>query len=353
MKKSLIALAVLSAFAGVASAQSSVTLSGGLDAGISRSSNATSLKGAASSRNNLTFSGVEDLGNGSSAFFTLNHRFNIQNGTQNGANNTTQTGNSGDPAAQLWRNAWVGLKNNDVGDIRLGRMLMPLQELNGGFEAWYGGDTVGNVHSDGRSANAATSGLRTNNGTYLRTANFGGFVGHLGYGRRETDTATVATTQRDTVAPKGLGATFTFGPATLGAATDTNGNDKKSVGLYGKYNAGVAIVYAQFERSDVAGSTTAKDKRMTISADIPVGAFTFKVGYRNMNRDDVDGSAKKLGAGLEYALSNRTKLYTNVGKTSGSDGEVANVGGALSAANITTATNGKKLSADIGVWHKF
>jgi len=349
MKKSLIALAVLSAFAGVASAQSSVTLSGALDAGISRSSNATTLKGAASSRNNLTFSGVEDLGNGSSAFFTLNHRFNVQSGTQNGQNNTTAANaNSGDPAAQFWRNDWVGLKNNDIGDVRLGRMLMPLQELNGGFEAWYGGDTVASVHTDGRGSNNAQSGLRTGEGTYLRTANFGGFVGHLGYGRKSGGG------QVDTVAPKGLGATFTFGPATLGAATDTNGNNKKSVGLYGKYNAGVAIVYAQFERSDSNDvAATAKDKRISISADIPMGALTFKVGYRNMNRDDVSGSAKKLGAGLEYALSNRTKLYSNVGKTSGSDGEVANVGGALSAGNITTATNGKKLSADIGVWHKF
>ena len=36
MKKSLLALAVLSAFAGAASAQSSVTLSGGIDAAIQR-----------------------------------------------------------------------------------------------------------------------------------------------------------------------------------------------------------------------------------------------------------------------------------------------------------------------------
>jgi len=237
----------------------------------------------------------------------------------------------------------VGLKNNDIGDVRLGRMLMPLQELNGGFEAWYGGDTLANVHSDGRGSNTAQSGLRTNEGTYLRTANFGGFVGHLGYGRK-----TGGSTQTDVVAPKGLGATFTFGPATLGAATDTNGNDKKSVGLYGKYNAGVAIVYAQFERSDANDLTaTAKDKRISISADIPVGAFTFKVGYRNMNRDDLTGSAKKLGAGLEYALSPRTKLYSNLGKTSGADAEVVNNSATASAAAA------RKLSADIGVWHKF
>ncbi|MDP4301924.1 porin [Leptothrix discophora] len=359
MKKSLIALAVLSAFAGVASAQSSVTLSGGLDAGLRRTANATSVGGAASSRNNITFSGTEDLGNGNNVFFTLNHRYNIQNGTQNGANNTSQDGNSGDPAAQFWRNTFVGFKNTNVGDVRVGRMLMPLQELNGGFEAWYGGDTVAAVHTDGRSANAATSGLRTNQGTYLRSANFGGVVLHAGYGRKEVSpTASPNTTQDDTVAPKGFGATFTFGPATLGAATDTNGNNKKSVGLYGKYNAGVAIVYAQFERSDTnataTGTNTDKDKRFSVSADVPVGAITFKVGYRQMDRADIAGTNKKVGAGLEYALSPRTKLYTNLSKVSGSDGEVANTSATtLSTAQTTTAVNGKKLSADVGIWHKF
>ncbi len=379
MKKSLIALAVLSAFAGVASAQSSVTLSGGLDAGLrnaglainNRASSVTTLTGAASSRNNLTFSGVEDLNNGNSAFFTLNHRYNIQSGTQNGQNATTSgvassakvgVANTGDDAAQFWRNAFVGLKNNDIGDVRLGRMLMPLQELNGGFEAWYGGDTVASVHTDGRSNNVATSGLRTNETIYLRSANFGGVVVHVAHAQRtggstqETAGVFVAgTTTADKVAPQGLGATFTFGPAVLGLATDRNGNNKKSVGLYGKYNAGVAIVYAQYERSDtnatLVDSNTDKDKRFSISADIPMGDFTFKAGYRVMNRADAafDGSAKKLGLGLEYALSKRTKLYSNIGKTSGSNTETQN---SATATQLQGDVN-RKAAFDIGVWHKF
>jgi len=369
MKKSLIALAVLSAFAGVASAQSSVTLSGALDAGLQNKGIAsngaahsiTTLGGAASSRNNVTFSGVEDLGNGASAFFTLNHRYNIQSGTQNGANSSTATGvaNTGDNGQQLWRNAFVGLKNNDIGDVRLGRMLMPLQELNGGFEAWYGGDTVASVHSDGRANNVATSGLRTNETVYLRSANFGGLVVHAAHGQRtgggsqSTTGVTIGTTNADLVAPQGFGATFTFGPAVLGFAADRNGQDKKSTGLYGKYNAGVAIIYAQYERSDtnatVTGSNSAKDKRITLSADIPVGDFTFKAGYRNMNRDDLNGSAKKLGLGLEYALSKRTKLYSNVGKTSGTDAETQN----SATATALQGNVNRKAQFDVGVWHKF
>lgn len=139
----------------------------------------------------------------------------------------------------------------------------------------------------------------------------------------------------------------------VGVATDRNGQNKKSSGLYGKYNAGVAIIYAQYETSDTnataTGSNTDKDKRMTISADIPVGDFTFKAGYRNMDRADLAGSAKKLGLGVEYALSKRTKLYSNLGKTSGTDAEAQN----SATATALQGDVARKAQFDIGVWHKF
>ncbi len=76
MKKSLLALAVLGTFAGVASAQSSVTLFGIVDVGIRNVKNGSnpdlwtqSTDGLNSSR--LGFRGVEDLGGGLSAGFWL------------------------------------------------------------------------------------------------------------------------------------------------------------------------------------------------------------------------------------------------------------------------------------------
>jgi len=352
MKKSLIALAVLSAFAGVASAQSSVTLSGSLDAGLNRTAGVTKMAGAGSSRNAVTFSGVEDLGNGNSAFFTLNHRFNIQSGTQNGANTTTAGNSSADAGQQFYRNAFVGLKNNDIGDIRLGRILMPDQEINGGFEAWNGGDGAAAVHSDGRGANPAQAELRANQAIYVRSASLGGLVLHAASARRLGDT-----NQTNAVAPRGLGAVYTFGPATVALATDRNNNDVSTVGAYAKYDFGAAIVFAQYERGDVSATSTAKDKRITLSARIPVGDFTYKVGVRSMNRSDFVGSAKKVGVGLEYNLSKRTQLYTSIGKTSGDDFEVNNNSAATigtpAVANAVVATNNRKATADIGIWHKF
>ncbi|MBP6676951.1 MAG: porin, partial [Vitreoscilla sp.] len=80
MKKSLLALAVLGAFAGAASAQSSVTVYGKLnvEAGKLIGSKDKTLNDVAGSR--LGFRGVEDLGGGMKATFGMEHRFNPATG---------------------------------------------------------------------------------------------------------------------------------------------------------------------------------------------------------------------------------------------------------------------------------
>ena len=84
MKKSLLALAVLGAFAGAASAQSSVTLYGTVDLAIERSNNksgagvSTNDQSMAKDRRGTTqisVKGVEDLGGGMSAIFLVENDF--------------------------------------------------------------------------------------------------------------------------------------------------------------------------------------------------------------------------------------------------------------------------------------
>ncbi len=167
MKKSLLALAVLGAFAGAASAQSSVTLSGMVDAGIKARGSDWSMGGSQSGYNNFTISGKEDLGGGLNAFFVLNHRFLINNGKSN-----TSSGNGTEPANNVfWRNAFVGL-GGGWGDVRLGRMLMPLQDMNGGFDAFDTG-YVGSTHTGGLMAT-----VRANSAVYYRSPSFGGLSFH-------------------------------------------------------------------------------------------------------------------------------------------------------------------------------
>jgi predicted porin len=316
MKKSLLALAVLGAFAGVASAQSSVTLSGGVDLAVAKKNGAYEMGTSGSSRSNFTLSGTEDLGGGMSAFFVLNHRFKPNDGTINSGGNVGPAGTT-----QFYRNAFVGLKGG-FGDIRLGRIIMPLQDFNGGFEPWGGGDTVGSIHTGGINAT-----VRANNTIFYRTPVLGGFqlLGAIAAG--EGQLANNGGPER----PVGAGLRYDGGPFSVGVAWDRNTVDLETLGAYAKYAFGFGTIYAQYEKGDLTQNIEVD--RFSVAVAVPFGAVTAKLGY--MDRSDED--QKKVGAGLEYNLSKRTQLYTNFGKQSG---------------NGYTATQ-KKAQFDVGIWHKF
>jgi predicted porin len=320
MKKSLLALAVLSAFTGVASAQSSVTLSGAVDLGIVRSGGLWSMANAGSSRTNFTLSGSEDLGGGMRAFFLMNHRFNLNTGAQRDAN-------------AFWRQGWVGLSGG-FGDVRLGKILPPLQDFNGQFEPWGGGDTVGSTHTGGFFAGNSALGARYANSIYYRSPSLGGLAFHAmiaaaDNNREVGSSATLPSGGNER--PTGLGAIYSAGPLRLAVAYDRNANDWKTKGVYGAFNAGFADFMAQWENGDVSATTDLT--RWSIGAKVPMGAAVFKVGYTNRSDEDT----KKFGLGLDYNLSKRTTLYTDVGKTSGD--------GASSTA--------KKAAFDVGIFHRF
>ena len=123
MKKSLLALAAMGAFASVAQAQSSVTVYGVIDEGYvgGNSRAATSgangvtkktnngLTGGNESTNRLGVRGNEDLGGGMSAFFTYETAI-------------TADGDSGATTSlfSTTRQAFVGLKKNGIGQAAIG-----------------------------------------------------------------------------------------------------------------------------------------------------------------------------------------------------------------------------------------
>src|SRR5712675_1664874 len=82
MKKALLALAVLGAYAGVASAQNNVTVYGIADAGIQYRNDGNpagktwTLESGQLNTNRIGFRGTEDLGSGLSAIFTLENGYN-------------------------------------------------------------------------------------------------------------------------------------------------------------------------------------------------------------------------------------------------------------------------------------
>jgi predicted porin len=329
MKKSLLALAVLGAFTGVASAQSSVTLSGGIDAAIQRVNGDWNMSTGNSGRTNFTLSGREDLGGGMYAFFAFNYRFN------QGTGQTTSQPEVG----RFWRQTWVGL-GGGFGDVRLGRMLPVLQEFNGGFDP-FGTETVGSTHTGGLNAGLAGS-ARINNAIYYRSPSLGGLQFHANIAAGDQNGGQSCTVAGTTTVglcsltdgaerPIGLGAIYAAGPLRLALAYDRNARDEKTKGIYGSYDFGFANLMAQWEDGDISPTTDVTV--WSIGARVPLGASVLKLGYRNNS----DLEQKKIAAGLDYSLSKRTILYTDVSKQSG-DG---------------FSSLAKKAQFDVGVWHKF
>jgi len=342
MKKSLLALAVLSAFAGAASAQSSVTLSGIVDAGIRGVGDNETLTGSQSGYNAITFSGREDLGGGMYAFFTLNHRFQINTGRSN-----TNSANPGtQPADVFWRQTWVGLGGR-WGDVRLGRMLMPLQDYNGGFDAFDTG-YAGGTHTGGLTAT-----VRANNQISYRSPTFAGFslIAAIAAAENQTifdtqgslangSTFSIPNAQLNQERPVGLGVRWSAGPFTVAAAYDENTAGYETLGLYGSWDGGFLKLFGQWEHGAVnnaAGTAYEKVDVWSISTKIPMGAITWKLGYVNVSSDLNNGDGYKVGAGLEYALSKRTSLYSTIGQAGG---------------DRPTGTQ-EDIRYDIGITHRF
>jgi predicted porin len=131
MKKSLLAIAAMTAFAGAAQAQSSVTVYGTLDASMARVDTGatatngitTKLAGGALTSDRLGFKGTEDLGGGNKAHFQL------ETGLAPFSNNTGEVG-SGSGAAMTQdtpgsiianrRPTFIGFENATLGRVDAG-----------------------------------------------------------------------------------------------------------------------------------------------------------------------------------------------------------------------------------------
>src|SRR6476469_4528130 len=204
MKKSLIALAVLAA-AGTASAQSSVTLFGIVDATIQRVSNSggpsvTRLHNSGESSSRLGFRRTEDLGGGMSASFWLeagvnnddgtgqtlstNNQFSSASGTAlvsgaGGLNNRASNGTG----LVFNRRSTVSLAGGS-GGIRLGRDYTP-QFWNLTVFDPYGTGGVGTNLMTSLNISGPTSVRASNTIGYFLPGNLGGFYGQIQHYRGE------------------------------------------------------------------------------------------------------------------------------------------------------------------------
>ena len=128
MKKLLLALVGLSFSGAGAWAQSSVTIYGIIDDGLTWSNNqggksAWQLQSSISQGNRWGFKGAEDLGGGTTAIFRLENGFNVN------------TGAFSQGGREFGRLAYVGLSNNTYGTLTLGRQGEEIGDYIGALSA--------------------------------------------------------------------------------------------------------------------------------------------------------------------------------------------------------------------------
>jgi len=318
MNKSLIALAVLGVFAGAASAQSSVTVYGKLNAELAKpiGSEDKQMVDVAGSR--LGFRGVEDLGNGYKAVFGIEHRLFADTGTQASATN-------------FWQGySTVGLVT-PFGAVNLGRQYTPAFLMIQNQIDPFGGET---------SAQGRDTGMRFGGITKVRVADsvrydlsMSGF--NLGVSVAEANVTNGGGVSGAENKPFSIAANYGAGPFWVGIGYENPADeDDKVWNIGGRYNFGFLTASLGYGKGTTASGADAKG--WLVGVTVPVGAFDLKAMYAS-NDVDVVGDTKKAGIGAHYNLSKRTKIYVDYGKVGGK----------------TQHFNAEKSGYDLGVKHVF
>ncbi|MCE9660290.1 MAG: porin [Burkholderiales bacterium] len=352
MKKSLLALAVLGAFAGVASAQSSVTLYGTVDLNgryvkADGQDRRLTLSQDGINSSQLGFRGVEDLGGGLKAGFNLLAGVNADTGTTN--------------SKFFNRRATVSLFSN-MGELRLGRDYTPTFWNLTIFDAF-------GTNGLGSSLNVRNGygGTRQDNSIgYFLPGNLGGF-----YGQGMVSASEGGTTADRPGRYIGGRVGFAAGPfdiagayaevkmganATLCAASTCsvaivvpNGKTQTTYNVGGSWDFGFMKLMGIYDHEKFTGF---KEDMWSVSGVVPFGQAELHVGYDN-NKAKLDGfSSQKIEqfkATLQYNVSKRTALYTTGSLLRNKDDTRVTLPG---AAGLTTPGDDSK-GFEIGVRHFF
>jgi predicted porin len=334
MKKSLLALAVLGAFTGVASAQSSVTLFGTVDVGgkyLKNSGQARQFSEETDGVNSseIRFQGIEDLGGGLKAGFNLRSGINPDTGTSN---------------AKFWnRRSTVSLYSN-AGELRLGRDYVPTFWTQALFDP-FGFNGIGSTGNVARYVQVR----QDNSIGYFLPSNLGGLYGQ----------AMVAASEAGSSGDKGgryLGGQLGFraGPFDVAVAysslrTPLAGSNK-TANIGGSWDFGVVKLMGYYDREKLP---TFKESRWEIGGSIPFGQSEVRVGYdRSKVNPNVgaDTTVDNIKATYQYNLSKRTAMYGTVARLSNKDG--TNV--SLPGSNLGGPTaGGSSKGFELGIRHFF
>ena len=350
MKKSLLALAVLGAFAGVASAQSSVTIYGVVDQGITKGNGGTAVNNGANGASEawqikqargsrLGFRGNEDLGGGLSAQFLIEHRF---------------LPDTGAAAATFWDGgSYVQLTSAAAGSVYLGRWYTPAfwVALKTDPFGWDGVAQVGSKALAGYLTGG--SGVRTSNTLGYKTPSFSGFTANVATGLAEGTTANRT---------DGFNAEYTAGPLYVGfgyekakgsvatTATSASGDGASLFNIGVAYNFGFIRPIAYYGQSKLGVGNSKKNTYFHLALTAPVGPGQIKAALGTLDPESTvvlgpttlqtaDQKQAKFSLGYDYFLSKRTRVYADL-SSAGED-------------STTTVEKTVNRAYNIGIRHDF
>jgi len=385
MKKSLVALAALAAV-GAASAQSSVTLFGVVDAAVSYYESKTTApngqsqkqsKWALSSGNEsssrIGVRGVEDLGGGLAASFWAEGSLDASTGN---------LGNSG--ATSVFDRRTTGSLSGPFGELRLGRDYAPTFWNDTIFDPF---GTVGvganalwmvghqSLNTAGNPDYKFDYTRNSNSIGYFLPKNLGGLYGQVQYGFDEYVKITNGNVTDNSRAGRygggrigyangPLDVAFAYGRKILpGTGTTENYTDTMNLGA--SYDFKVVKVmgeYGQIKFKDRTANLANKVQGGLIGVTAPVGPGLIKASYAHVQGDwNAANTSKpkidKFALGYVHNLSKRTALYATFAYTKGKNGAGINAAGASGLGGRLNGgfdtTTGKGYGYDFGLRHSF
>jgi predicted porin len=323
MKKSLLALAALSAFATAAQAQSSVTIYGIADVSWISTDNdagqtAGTLGSATLATSRLGFKGTEDLGGGLKAGFVLESQLDFGQGSTGTTQDSTTAA-----ATTFNRGAFVSLSSATLGEIRLGK-----QDVTYANDIDTGVSQMGNLGNFGTASAAGELGKDKDNAVVYVSPTFSGFQLQAGYATMNT--ATAEATTGDTTSYM---VSYAKGPLKLFAAQQEEkaiaaADNKEEMILGASYDAGFASFGIAYQDGEAG---TAKNKQTNYTVAVPVKALGSGVkvhaGYLiNENETTANSDITTTRLAETKALSKRTTVYVAY-SSADNDSAVATVGG--------------------------
>ncbi|MGN7984957.1 porin [Burkholderia sp. 22313] len=385
MKKSLLALLALGAFAGAAHAQSSVTLYGIIDEGLLFNNNAGgkhlySMASGVMQGSRFGMRGTEDLGNGLKAIFVLENGFDVN------------SGKLGQGSLMFGRQAYVGL-SSQAGTVTLGRQYDSVVDFVGPLEA--GDQWGGYIAAHPGDLDNFNNAYRVNNAIKYTSPTYAGFS----FGGLYSLGGIAGQFARNQV--WSLGAGYNNGPLVLGVgylnartpgnaggmfnngstasavpvtspvygAYANNANTYQVIGAGGAYTFGAATIGATYSNTKFKGFSVGPYVNQT--ATFNNGEINFKYqltpalilgaayDYTQGSKIDNASAAKyhQGSLGVDYFLSKRTDVYVigvyqhASGNALDADGRVVQATAAINGLSGSSTTN--QVAARVGIRHKF